>query len=253
MKMVLQKFMVEAGCCSRRKATELIKAGKVNVNGRQAELGRRVEEGDDIRIGKEKIELKKKKIYIKLNKPVGYTCTSRKFKGEKNIFELLRGGERPVETRLIASLHVAGRLDKNSRGLVLLTNDGDMTEKLTHPSFQHIKIYEVEIVPEGFTAAANIAKANWETGKLESRLKKGVDIGDGDGIVKAKEVKYLGDNKFAVVLTEGKKRQIRRMFKALDLGVIDLKRVRIGSLEIGDSKEGQWEYLSPEEINLLRS
>jgi len=135
-KEVLQKYISRSGYCSRRKAEELIVDAKVVVNDEIASLGCRVDDSDKITINGETIKAIKEKIYIILNKPVGVTCTSANFKDEKNVFSFL-----PPEYDI---LHVVGRLDKDSSGLVLLTNDGDLTQKITHPSFQHEKKYIVQ-------------------------------------------------------------------------------------------------------------
>lgn len=235
----LTKYISSSGYCSRRKAEELIRLGKVEVNGERAGLGMKVSVKDKVKVNGTSLGLPEEKIYIILNKPFGYTCTSREFKGEKNVFALLKN----IETRLIASLHVAGRLDKNSRGLVLLTNDGDLTELLTHPRYAHEKFYIVQINTDK-------KQMNTEHGyaRIVRKFKEGVDIGDGDGIVKTKAVKYLRAGKFKIVLTEGKKRQIRRMFKAVGLEVLDLQRVRIGKLQLGNLKEGEWKIINKNDI-----
>jgi len=173
------------------------------------------------------------KIYIKLNKPAGYTSTAARFKGEKNIFSLVKVKER---------LFIVGRLDKASRGLILLTNDGELANKLTHPRYEKEKEYLAAVSKQVASAKAVVQK-----------FLTGVDIGEGDGIVRAKRVKYQSGEKFSIVLTEGKKRQIRRMFKALGLEVMDLIRVRIGKLELGNLKEGEWRKLTGEEIKKLES
>jgi len=234
MKIILQKYIAESGYCSRRKAEELIRLGKVFVNDKKAELGQKVDEKDIVKINNKIISINQKKTYIILNKPREYTCTNKKFTGEKNVFELL-----PDEYK---SLHIVGRLDKNSRGLVLLTNDGDLTLKLTHPRFEHEKKYIIKIKNEDKIR---------ETDKLRIRneeiiriFTKGIDISDGDGIVKVKKIKTLSANKFEIILTEGKKRQIRRMFEALNLKVFDLKRVSIGKISLGDLKEGEWKEIN---------
>jgi 23S rRNA pseudouridine2605 synthase len=246
MKMVLQKFIAQSGYCSRRQAEELIRLKKVLVNGKIAELGIKVDEVDNISIQGKRISTVKEKIYIILNKPKGYVCTNRKFKDEKNVFEILNTSPLPAQAGQPAPrtgdgeflrLFVVGRLDKDSRGLVLLTNDGDLTQKFTHPSFEHEKEYEVNVKCQIFNVKLILEK-----------IKKGVDIGEGDGIVKAKKVEYLGDYKFKLILTEGKKRQIRRMFKAVECEVIDLVRVRIGKIVLGGLKEGKWRKLTKEEI-----
>ncbi|MFH1661575.1 MAG: pseudouridine synthase [Candidatus Falkowbacteria bacterium] len=240
MKIVLQKFIADSGLCSRRNAEELIRLKKVMVNKKPAELGMKVDENDEIKINSKKIELEKHKIYIKLNKPAGYICTNKKFKGEKNVFDLINLKER---------LFVVGRLDKDSRGLVLLTNDGELTQKLTHPKFEHEKKYIVTV---------GTRRCLVPTDDIIKKFKKGVDIGDDDGIVKAKKIKYLstqggqGNSKFEIILAQGKKRQIRRMFKKVGYDVEDLDRIKIGSLKLGNLAEGEWEYLGEEEIKNLK-
>jgi pseudouridine synthase len=232
MKIVLQKFIAESGYCSRRKAEEWIKEGEVFVNGEVAEPGTKVDEKDEVKIFGEVIGSPEEKIYIKMNKPVGYVCTSRDFKGEKNIFDLIGKKER---------LFVAGRLDKDSRGLILLTNDGDLAQKITHPSFKHEKKYIIKLCSSVLNPEI-----------IANRLKSGIDIGDGDGIVRAKEAKGLSGWEFEMTLGEGKKRQIRRMFMAFGLKVKDLVRVSVGNLELGDLPEGQWRPLKKKEIEALR-
>lgn len=230
MKIVLQKFIADSGFCSRRQAEDLIRCGKVFVNGKKAELGTRAERGDEVEIGKRKISLAEEKIYIKLNKPIGYTCTNRKFANEKNVFDLVKVKQR---------LFVVGRLDKDSHGLVVLTNDGDWSNKITHPRYGHKKKYEVVVSDK------NLGEKSRE---IVSLLKRGVDIGRGDGIARAKEIEYLGEGRFELTLAEGKNRQIRRMFGSAGLSVIDLQRIEIGRLKLGELKIGQWKFLTKEEI-----
>jgi len=231
MKIVLQKFIADSGYCSRRKAEDLIRNGEVRVNGKVAALGGRVDDGDEVLVEGKIIKTESEKYYIVLNKPVGYTCTNRKFKDEKNVFDLVDVKER---------LHVVGRLDKNSRGLVLLTNDGDLTQKLTHPSFEHEKEYIVKIKNQKLKIK-----------DILENLNSGVDIGERDGVILAKDVKYLGHEKFMIVLTEGKKRQIRRMFEAVGCEVLDLVRVRIGGIKLGNLKEGEWKHVKPHNFKTL--
>ena len=245
MKIVLQKFIAQAGFSSRRKAEDLIRNKMVLVNGQPAELGMKVDENDDVKVRGEKIKLANEKIYIMLNKPKGYTCTNRKFPGEKNVFELLMKPPTSPQPSPYKEeggrLFIVGRLDKNSRGLVLLTNDGDLTQKLTHPKYEHEKEYFVE------TRHCLVS-----TDVLTKKLKTGVDIGEGDGMARAKDAKYIENNKLKIILTEGKKRQIRRMFKILGCDVIDIIRTRIGNLKLDDLPEGQWRYLENEEIKNLK-
>jgi len=229
MKTILQKFISQSGYCSRRQAEELIRAGEVLVNGKKAELGQRADEQDRIEIDGKRLEAIPEKIYIALNKPAGYTCTNRIFAGEKNIFELL-----PAE---YYNLHAAGRLDKNSRGLLLLTNDGDFTLKVTHPRYGHEKRYRVSISKFKFQISKQFLN------DLISKFKSGIDIGEGDGVVHAKNIKYLQNNEFEITLNEGKKRQIRRMFKALGYEVEDLQRIAIGRFTLDGLREGEWKLL----------
>lgn len=232
MKIVLQKFIAESGHCSRRNAEELIRQGRVFVNGEKAELGMKVDGKDEVRVNKMRVASAAKKVYIILNKPKGYTCTNRQFEGEKNVFDLIGIDER---------LFVVGRLDKDSRGLILLTNDGDLALKLTHPRYEHEKVYIVETRLIASLRPDDIAR----------KIKKGIEIGEGDGIVKAKDAKYIGDNKFKIILTEGKKRQIRRMFKAVGCEIKDLVRVRIGNIELENLPEGKYRFLNEKETSKL--
>jgi len=234
MKMILQKAIASSGYCSRRKAEELIRGEQVNINGQLAFIGDQTDpEIDQITINGRLISRPEKKIYIMLNKPLDYTCTNRKFKNEKNIFDLIDLPER---------LFAIGRLDKDSHGLVLLTNDGDLTLKLSHPRFEHDKEYEVRVRDEVINPEMVVRN-----------LLNGVDIGEDDGIVKAADVKYLQNDLFVITLTEGKKRQIRRMFDVLGTRVIDLKRISIAGLSLGNLPEGKWDYLDEEEINYLKN
>lgn len=234
-KIVLQKFIVDSGYCSRRQATDIIKTGRIKINGEIAELGAKVFPDDDIRIGENKIKCQANKTYIILNKPKGYVCTKREFKGEKNIFELVRVPER---------LFAVGRLDKDSRGLVLLTNDGALTEKLTHPRYEHEKEYYVQISNSKFKIS------NEFINDIILKLKKGIKI-EG-GLAKIKKGKYLGNRKFKIVLTQGIKRQIRLMFKTFGLDVVDLERTRINNIKLEDLKEGEWRKLKNNEIEKLK-
>lgn len=224
MKIVLQKFIAESGLCSRRAAEELIRVGRVSVNGVLAELGQRVDGGEKILIDGKEVGAPMEKIYIKINKPVGYVCTNRHFPGEKSIFDLIKIKER---------LHVAGRLDKDSRGLVILTNDGDYTKKVTHPSSKCEKKYLVKI-------AHDLEMGRRDREEIISQFKKGIEI-EG-GLARTLSVEYK-NGVFKITLNEGKKRQIRRMFEAVGCRVIDLKRISIGEVELGDLKEGGSEKL----------
>ncbi len=232
--MILQKAIANSGYCSRRKADELIRNGHVKIDGRVAIIGEQADpEINKITIDGSLIGKEEKKVYIMLNKPLGYTCTNRNFKNEKNIFELVDLPER---------LFAIGRLDKDSHGLILLTNDGDLTLKLSHPRFEHDKEYEVRVRDEVINP-----------GMVVKNLLNGIDIGNDDGIVKAVNAKYLQNDLFVITLNEGKKRQIRRMFDALGTRVVDLKRISISGLSLGNLPEGKWDYLDEEETAYLLS
>lgn len=223
-RIILQKFIANSGYCSRRKAEALVKGGRVAVNGKIAESGQSVEGIEKIMIDGKLLAGERKKVYLILNKPRGYTCTNKKFLNEKNIFELLPSDLK--KERLV----IAGRLDKESRGLVALTNDGDWANRITHPRYGHEKEYIVKL---------KVQSEKLKVKEIETNFIKGVDIGEGDGIVKAERIGYSGGDKFKIVLASGKKRQIRRMFKELGCEVADLLRIRIGSIHLGNIKEGE--------------
>ncbi|MFA5163651.1 MAG: pseudouridine synthase [Patescibacteria group bacterium] len=234
MKIILQKLIAQTNDYSRRQAEQLIRDGLVVLNGKTAVLGDKADETDKIKVGGQNLKLDAaKKVYIKLNKPAGYTSTTRAFKGEKNILSLVQ---------LPMRLFSVGRLDKDSSGLILLTNDGDFALQLSHPRFQKAKIYEVKT-----------ARSDKRPEEIMSALKSGINIGDGDGKVKVKHVKYLQNQTFVITLGEGKKRQIRRMFQMLNIKVIKLHRTEIANIKLGNLKTGQWEYLKPEEIKITNN
>ncbi len=243
MKEVLQKIIAESGLASRREAEKMIRNQEVKLNGEIAILGDRAEaEKDIILINGKPLPGKAEKIYLKLNKPAGYTCTNRVFPGEQNIFQLLPKGER---------LFSIGRLDKDSRGLVILTNDGDLAQRLAHPRYEHEKVYEVLI--DYRSREENQFLEIGAGHRLISNLIKGVDIEEGDGIVHAKRALYLQNNRFVITLSEGKKRQVRRMFAAAGYRVKDLKRISFAGLKLGGLKEGSWEKLSATELKMLKA
>ena len=223
----------------------MVREGLVKVNGEQAILGATVFPNDKVEVRGKAIGAAPEKVYIILNKPKGFVCSNRHFEGEQNIFDLLvdrKGGE----TKLKQRLFVVGRLDKNSRGLVLLTNDGDLALKMEHPRFGQEKEYVATIKNDKLRI----------TNKTASQLMSGVDIGEGDGVVKAKSAEYVGEGKFKIILTEGKKRQIRRMFKKLGFEVSDLVRTHMGcpdcGIDLDNLAKGCWRCLKTEEVMKLK-
>ncbi len=220
-KIILQKYLAQIGYCSRKQAEKFLRAGKIKVNGKTVQGGILVDENDEIRVGSKPVKhQKQKKVYLLLNKPRGYTCTNRQFRGEKNVLSLVE----PYLKRWGlegTKLHIAGRLDKNSRGLVLLTNDGDLTIRLTHPRFSHQKEYLIEIEAE---------LSRQEGKKIAQKLEEGIK--GGNERLAATGAQYLGGRKFRIILTEGKKRQLRRMFSVLGHKIVDLQRVRLAQFKL---------------------
>ncbi len=231
----LTKVIAENSIYSRRKAEELIRSKKVLVNDKMAQLGEKVFIDDEIKVNGQKV-IRNQKIYIKLNKPVGYVCTNRSFKGEENIFSLINIKEK------IASI---GRLDRDSSGLLILTNDGDLNYKLSHPKFEHQKVYLVKIKNN------HLLKNNIFLNELKNDFIRGIDIGE-KTLAKAKKLEIISEQTFKIILSEGKKRQIRRMFDFFDLKVDSLKRIEFAGIKLDGLKESQWKNLSKEEVEVLK-
>ena len=230
MKMRLQKILAEAGVTSRRKAEDFIVQGRVEVNGIVTDrLGSKADpEIDEIRVNGRLVRYQKK-VYIMLNKPPGY-ISSRSKKEGKSVMHFMK----KVKQRV----YPVGRLDKDSEGLIILTNDGDYALQMTHPRFEHEKEYLVELDAP--------LKAEYQPS-----IKRGPTI---HGVKLAPmKILALGKNgrEVRIVLKEGKKRQLRRVFGKFGYAVVSLKRVRIGRLTLGDLKLGQWKYFDPEDsLNL---
>ena len=228
--MRLQKYLAHAGICSRRKAEEHILNGRVKVNYKIfTELGTKVDpENDKVYFDNQLVIFKKniRKIYIALNKPEGYvtSCSQQK---TKIILDLIDIDQR---------IYPVGRLDKDSRGLVLLTNDGDLHNKLSHPSFNHEKEYIVTTVhPVPETALKTMAQ-----GMIIDKIK-----------TRKAKIKRLSKKKFRIVLKQGRNRQIRKMVGKTGNKVDTLKRIRMANINLGNLKEGKWRYLTPKEIRQL--
>lgn len=233
-KEVVQKVIAAAGVCSRREAEDLLKRGKVTINGYQAKPGERVSDSDKISVNGKVLKGVPDLVYLMLNKPVAYVCTSRQFEGEKNIFSLIKRPERLV---------VVGRLDKMSRGLVILTNDGEVVNKLTHPSFEVFKTYLVKLKTEPDAEKRK---------KIIKNFKGGIDIEE-TGLALAHDITYEQAGVFRIELAQGMKRQIRRMFEKLGFEVADLMRESIGPIELGELPEGKWRELDKAEIELIKN
>ena len=226
----LNKFLADNGVASRRRAEQFILSGKIKVNGKIIqELGIKVDsDHDKVVFNNELISQKEAKpLVIMLNKPAGYVSTVRKFKGEKNVLELIKTNER---------IYPAGRLDKDSTGLLILTNDGDLALKLMHPRYEKEKEYLVE---------ANRPIDN----DFLKKMSAGVWLED--GLTLPAKVKMISSRFFSIVLREGRKRQIRRMCEVFKYKVIGLKRVRINRFLLGKLSIGKYKVLSKKEIKLL--
>lgn len=231
--MRLNKFLSTAGIASRRKCDELIKEGRVSVNGQiMTEMGFDVNlKKDVVKFDGRVISLPTSFVYYKFNKPKGYVCTANDEKGRKTIFDLVNSSYR---------LFSVGRLDYDTEGLLILTNDGDFANKISHPTFHIEKEYRVTV--EGEILESEMAV-----------LRKGVVV-DGERLPSSK-VKWLsyekGFTKLSVIIDEGQNRQIRRMFEAIGKNIKLLKRIRIGKVSLGGLKRGELKELKPLEIALL--
>lgn len=231
--MRLNLYISSTGMCSRREADGLIREGKVKVNGVVAGLGLSVEPNDLVEVNGKKVQKKVSDIYIALNKPIGITCTTeRHIKG--NIIDFIQHPQR---------IFPIGRLDKDSEGLIFLTNDGSIVNEILREENQHEKEYAV-IVNKPITT--EFVKAMSNGVRIFNPVKKHYTN------TKPCKVVRTSERGFRIVLSQGLNRQIRRMCEALGFEVIKLKRIRIMGIELGDLKTGSWRTLSHEEIMSLK-
>ena len=231
--MRLNKYISNSGVCSRRKADELILAGHISVNGHVVrELGTQVQAADEVMYDEKCLSIKKL-VYLLLNKPKGYITSAHDPHHEKTVFDLLKGACKE-------RIYPVGRLDKESMGLLLFTNDGELTQKLSHPSNQKKKIYFIEL------------DKNLATEDLE-RIRKGVRLEDGIAEIDAIEV-HPGHvrNAVGVEMHSGKNRILRRLFSALGYHIKKLDRVYFAGLTKKNLPRGKWRFLSPQEIARLK-
>lgn len=232
----LQKFLANAGVASRRASEQLILQGRVQVNGKIVkELGVKVDpEKDEVRVDGKLCRIENKFFYIILNKPKGYVTTVKDPFGRPTVLNLLKGFKQRV--------YPVGRLDKDTEGLLILTNDGEVTYQLTHPKHEVNKTY-IALV-EGHVTESEIKKLN-----------KGVMIKDGmTSPSKSRILKYSqNETLLEIKIHEGRKRQVRRMCLAIGHPVIHLKRIAIGKITLNGLKTGQWRFMTKSEIEYIKS
>ena len=233
-RMRINKYLAECGVASRRGCDKLIEEGRVTVNGKTAALGDDIAGGEEICVDGVPVSHGEKHSYYLLNKPKGYVCTVRDDKGRKTVMELL-----PPDAGRVFPV---GRLDYDTEGMLLLTDDGDLTFRLTHPKNEVPKTYLVKI-EKGITDAEL------------NRLRAGVEI---DGVLTGKsKVKVIETDKaftkLQVTITEGRNRQVRKMFEAVGKQVVVLKRIKIGEMRLGSLPRGKVRKLTAEEIFYLKN
>ena len=229
----LNKYIANSGVCSRREADNLILAGVVTVNGEVVtELGTKVNiNTDDIRFNGERLK-GETKVYIVMNKPKGYVTTASDPHADRTVMDLLKG----CPTRVFP----VGRLDKNTTGVLMFTNDGEIAEKLTHPSYDKKKIYQVSL-------DSKLKREDFE------KILSGVELSD--GMIAADELEYIEEDdhrKLGIEIHSGKNRIVRRIFESLGYEVKALDRVYFAGLTKKGLKRGEWRYLSEGETNLLK-
>src|SRR5574344_1198032 len=229
----LNKFLANAGICSRREADEFIQAGVVTVNGEAVTaLGTKVLRTDEVKFNNQPVSLEKK-VYVLLNKPRNYVTTSDDPQERKTVMDL-------VKDACTERIYPVGRLDRNTTGVLLLTNDGDLASKLTHPKFLKKKVYHVFL--DKPVAEADIQK-----------IAEGVTLEDGE--VHADAIEYADDqdkSQVGIEIHSGKNRIVRRIFESLDYRVIELDRVQFAGLTKKNLRRGDWRYLTQEEVEILR-
>ena len=233
----LQKYLANNGIAARRKCEELILNGKIEVNGSTVfELGTKVNpDKDEVKYNGKVVKLEDEKIYILLNKPIGYVTTAKEQFGRDMVLDLVKVNKRIVPV---------GRLDMYTSGVLILTNDGDFVNKLTHPSHEIDKTYNVTL--KGIVSKEEIEK-----------LQNGVEIDDGY-VTKPAKVKILKIDeekkisRIQITIHEGKNRQVRKMCEAVGKRVLALHRCKIGTLDVKDLKLGEWRYLSKREVESFK-
>lgn len=228
----INKFLTSSGFCSRRQADKLVEEGRVKIDGKLASMGAQVLPDQSVFVDEHEIEAQQKHVYIALNKPVGITCT---VEGDKqgNIADFMDYPRR---------IFPIGRLDKDSSGLILLTSDGDVVNKILRAENNHEKEYIVQVDKEITSAFIQRVGAGVEITNMRNKTRQ---------MTKKCDVERLDSRIFRIILTQGLNRQIRRMCSELGYRVTSLRRVRIMNIELGSLKTGQWRYVTQDELTCL--
>jgi 23S rRNA pseudouridine2605 synthase len=226
--MRLNAYLARAGVASRRGADDLIKAGRVTVNGEAGQLNTFVESRDRVRVDGELVELQRL-AYVLLNKPAGVVTTARDPQGRRTVIDLI-----PSEPRVVP----VGRLDADTTGVLLLTNDGPLSHRLAHPRYGVEKVYVADV--EGAPTDATL-----------QRLRDGIELDDGP--TAPARVRRLAANRIELTLHEGRNRQVRRMLEAVGHPVARLQRTAYAGLTVEGLEPGQWRELEPSEVDALRA
>lgn len=232
--MRINKYLAQCGVASRRDCDKLVADGRVTVNGRPADVGADVEEGDVIKVDGKVVTVKKNEYYI-LHKPKGYLCTVSDDKGRKTVMDILGSG--------VGRVYPVGRLDYDSEGLLILTTDGELAQHLTHPSNEVPKTYVVKV--EGRLTEADL-----------NPIRSGIEI-EGGYVTKKCRAHIIETNRdftrVEITLREGKNREIRKMFAAIGKEVTLLKRTKVGELSLRGLDRGAFRKLTPAEVAYLKS
>lgn len=228
-KVRLNKYLAQCGICSRRDADKLIESGKVWVNGVPASMGQTVTAKDNIQVGKKVLQGREKTVVLACYKPVGVTCTEKDAHAAKKITDMIKY---PIRVTY------AGRLDKDSEGLLILTNDGELIDAMMRGANGHEKEYIVKVDKE-------------ITDSFVEKMAQGVHLRELEVTTRPCEVSKIGKYTFKIILTQGLNRQIRRMCKELGFNVKELKRVRVMNVLLGDLKPGTYRELTKQETQVL--
>lgn len=231
MEVRINKYLSAAGFCSRREADRLVEAGRVSIDGRIAGMGDKVSDGQKVQVDNKDISVEEEKILLAFNKPAGIVCTTTDSQGANNIVDYIGYNKR---------IYPIGRLDKDSHGLILMTNNGEIMDKILRSANGHEKEYIVEVNKD-------------IDDEFVKNMSKGVYLEELERTTLPCRVYKDGKRKFRIILTQGLNRQIRRMCDNLGYRVVDLKRIRIMNIVLGDLKEGSYRNVTDKEYRKLLS